>query len=318
MAERSGFFPYVAGDTNSEYTSDWLAKYIAAIIGNGVYGGELAVTAGDGMTVTLPAGRAWINGYHYRNDGPLTLPVDNADGVLHRKDTVVLRWDVNARSITAQVLKGTPASTATAPAIIRSVEQFDLKIAEISIPAGTTAITQALITDTRLDNSVCGIVTGVVKQANTTALYNQIQSDLAGFKATNEAGFTTWSTQQKASFDTFLAGIKDALDGDTAGHLLNLINALKSSTSTATVPASSWTGTAAPYSATVSVTGAKPEPTRIEVQPTNDATTEQWAAWRAALIRGGGQDTDKITLLADGDKPEMDIPITVTVRGDVQ
>ena len=92
----------------------------------------------------------------------------------------------------------------------------------------------------------------------------------------------------------------------------------KSSTSTATVSASAWTGTDAPYSATVSVTGAKPEPTRIEVQPSPDATSEQWAAWRAALIRGGGQDTDKITLLADGDKPTIDIPITATIRGDVQ
>jgi hypothetical protein len=164
------------------------------------------------MAVTLPAGRAWINGYHYRNDGPLTLPVDNADGVLHRKDTVVLRWDVNARSITAQVLTGTFSSSPIAPTIARSAEQYDLKIAEISIPAGTTAITQSLITDTRLDNAVCGIVTGV----DTTTLYQQIQDDLTRFRTTNEADFTAW-----------VEGLKDVLDADTAGNLLNLINAHK-------------------------------------------------------------------------------------------
>lgn len=234
MAESSGFFPDVSGDR--EYTTDFLARWIASIIGNGVYDGELSVTAdGSAMSVALPAGRAWINGYHYRNDGGLTLPIDNADGVLNRKDIIVLRWDVNARNITAQVLKGTPASTATAPSIVRTVEQYDLKIAEISVPAGTTAITQALITDTRLDNTVCGIVTGVVKQVDTTTLYNQIQSDLAGFKATNEAGFatwrdaqqsdySTWSAAQRTAFDTWLNGIKDVLDADTAGHLLNLVN----------------------------------------------------------------------------------------------
>ena len=179
------------------------------------------------MQIIIPSGRAWINGYHYRNDGNLALAIDNADGVLNRKDTVVLRWDINARSITAQVLKGTPASTATAPTITRSAEQFDLKLAEISIPAGTTAITQALITDTRLDNSVCGIVTGVVQQVDTTKLYQQIQSDLANFKSGSESDFSTWSTQQKASFNTWLSGLKDALNGDTAGNLLNLINAHK-------------------------------------------------------------------------------------------
>lgn len=222
MAETSGFFPDVSGDR--EYTSDWLAKYIASFIGNGVYNGELAVTAdGSAMSVTLPSGRAWINGYHYRNDGDMTLTIDNADGVLNRIDVVVLRWDVNARSITAQVIKGTPASNAMAPAITRTVEQYDLKLAEISIPAGTTAISQALITDTRLDKSACGIVTGVLDQVDTTTFYSQIQADLAAFKSGSEADFSMWSEQQKASFDSWFNGIKDILGADEAGNLLNLI-----------------------------------------------------------------------------------------------
>ena len=222
MAEISGFFPDVSGDR--EYTTDFLALWAAAIIGNGVYDGDLAVAAGSNMQLIIPSGRAWINGYHYRNDGNLALAIGNADGVLNRKDTVVLRWDINARSITAQVLKGTPASAATAPAIVRGAEQYDLQLAEISIPAGTTAITQGLITDTRLDNAVCGLVTGVVKQADTTALYNQIQSDLANFKSGSAADFTSWSAAQRASFDTWLDGIKNILDSNAAGNLLNLIN----------------------------------------------------------------------------------------------
>ena len=223
MAENSGFFASVGGDR--KYNADFLARWIASIISNGVYNGELAVTAdGSGMTVTIPAGRAWINGYHYRNDDNMILPIDNADGVLHRKDTVILRWDVNARSITAQVLKGTPASSPIAPQITRSAEQYDLKLAEISIPAGTTAITQSLITDTRLDNDVCGIVTGAVKQVDTTVLYKQIQTDLANFKSGSEADFASWSTQQKSSFQTWFNGIKGILGTDEAGNLLALIN----------------------------------------------------------------------------------------------
>jgi hypothetical protein len=212
MAESSGFFPDVSGDRS--YTSDWLAKYIASIVGNGTYDGELGVTAdGSTMSVTLPVGRAWINGYLYRNDGPLTLVVDNADGVLNRIDIIVLRWDINARSITAQVIKGTPASSATVSAITRSAEQYDLKLAEISIPAGTTAITQSLITDCRLNKSVCGIVTGAITQVDTTTFYNQIQTDLANFKSNNEAGFTSW-----------VNGLKTILDENAAGHLQNEID----------------------------------------------------------------------------------------------
>ena len=213
MAESSGFFADVSGDR--EYTSDWLAKYISSIVGNGTYDGELGVTAdGSAMSVTLPSGRAWINGYYYCNDGNLTLAIDNADGVLNRKDIAVLRWDVNARSIAAQVIKGAQASTAVAPSITRTAEQYDLKLAEISVPAGTTAITQSMITDCRLDKSVCGIVTGAITQVDTTTFYNQIKADLADFKSTNEADFSAW-----------LSSIKGKLSEDAAGNLQSEIDA---------------------------------------------------------------------------------------------
>lgn len=216
MAEQSGFFPDVSGDRT--YTADFLARWISSIISNGVYNGDLAVTAGNNMQIRVPSGKAWINGYYYRNDGDMTLAIANADGVLNRKDTVVLRWDVNARSITAQVLQGTAASSPVAPALIRTAEQYDLKLAEISIPAGTTAITQALITDTRLDKAVCGIVTGVVQQVDTTTLYNQIAADLAEFKSKNEAGFTAW-----------FEAIKSILDENATGHLQTEIEAITNS-----------------------------------------------------------------------------------------
>ncbi|WP_313292566.1 Kelch repeat-containing protein [Faecalispora jeddahensis] len=222
MAETSGFFRSVNHDR--QYKTDWLAKWVSSFISNGVYNGELTITGGGNMSVVLPAGKAWINGYYYRNDAPITLPIANADGVLHRKDTVVLRWNVNERTITAQVLQGAFASNPSAPEIVRGIEQYDLKLAEISIPAGTTAITQTLITDTRLDTAVCGIVTGVIDQVDTTTLYNQIQSDLQRFRSVNEAGFTEWSDGQKADFDAWFAGVKDILGEDEAGNLLNLIN----------------------------------------------------------------------------------------------
>ena len=223
MAESSGFFADVSGDR--EYTSDWLAKYISSIVGNGTYDGELGVTAdGSAMSVTLPSGRAWINGYYYCNDGNLTLAIDNADGVLNRKDIAVLRWDVNARSIAAQVIKGAQASTAVAPSITRTAEQYDLKLAEISVPAGTTAITQSMITDCRLDKSVCGIVTGAITQVDTTTFYNQIAANLAEFKGTNEAEFTTWKNAKYTEFQSWLSTMQNIPPADAAAYLQGQIN----------------------------------------------------------------------------------------------
>ena len=325
MAENSGFFASVGGDR--KYNMDFLARWVASFISNGTYNDELAVTAdGSGMSVTLPAGRAWINGYHYRNDGDLTLPIDNADGVLHRKDTVVLRWDVNARLITCTVIKGTPASSPIAPQIVRGAEQYDLKLAEISVPAGTTAITQQLITDTRLDNNVCGIVHAVVDHINTTTLYNQVQADLQHFRTVNEADFTAW-----------VQSLKDVLDDETAGNLLNLITSHTSDTAvhlqagerdkwngkvsssslvTATLTAAGWTGSAAPYSQTILIAGVTATSAN-ELLPGSGITADQLKALQAANIQDGSQAAGSITVKAYGDKPTINLPVRIIVRGDL-
>lgn len=214
MAETSGFFRSVNGDR--KYSVNFLAKWAGCFVSNGVYNGELAVTAGENMQIIIPAGRAWVgsNGerYKYENDSNMVIAIANADGVLARKDTVVLRWDLNERNITAQVLTGTFSSNPVAPPIVRTAEQCDLKLAELCIAPGTTAITQAAITDTRMDNAVCGIVTSIIDQVDTTTFYNQIQADLAQFKGENEAEFTAW-----------FQSLQDILDENTAGNLLNLI-----------------------------------------------------------------------------------------------
>lgn len=211
MAEQSGFFPDVNGDR--QYTTDFLADWVSSFISNGVYNGELAVTAGDGMTVKIPIGRAWINGYYYHNDSELTLAIANSDGVLARKDTVVLRWDVNARNITAQVLTGTFASNPVAPEIVRTAEVYDLKLAEIYIPAGTTKITQSLIKDCHLDNDVCGIVHAVIDQIDTSSFMKQLDDWASKYKDSKSTEFTEW-------FDA----LKGKLSEDVAGSLQNQID----------------------------------------------------------------------------------------------
>ncbi|HHY26616.1 MAG TPA: hypothetical protein GX523_07685 [Desulfitobacterium dehalogenans] len=235
MAEHSGFFPDVDGDRL--YTTDFLAQWIASFIGNGVYNGDLVVSEGSHMQVIIPPGQAWINGFYYNNDSNLILPVANADGVLSRKDTVVLRWDINERNVTAQILTGTFSSSPIAPTIVRNAEQYDLKLAEISIAAGTTSITQAMIMDTRLNKSVCGIVTGFIEQADTTAIFNQFQSWFNQKSAEYEDDLSTSLKNFTDEFTTWFSDIQDILDENTAGNLLNLINDLAAEVETKETPA---------------------------------------------------------------------------------
>ena len=88
-----------------------------------------------------------------------------------------------------------------------------------------------------------------------------------------------------------------------------------SKTVTATLLAASWTGTSAPYTYTLTVTGVTANSNQ-ELLPALTITEEQLTALQAANIQDGGQAANSVTLTAFGDKPTIDLPIRVIVRGD--
>lgn len=203
MAEISSFFKSVNGDRRYK-AEDW-AEYFSSFLSSGIFPNpstNLEVISNNDMTVTIKQGKAWINGYFYYNTDDLVLNLDNADGVLSRIDSIVIQHNKVNREITAQIKKGTFGSSPVAPSLQRDADIYELGIADIYIGNGVVTILQTNITDTRLDNNLCGVVSSLI-DIDVSILTNQMQSD----------------------FDTWFATIQDTLDGDTAGNLLNLINA---------------------------------------------------------------------------------------------
>lgn len=218
MAEKSSFFNSVSGDRKYK-AEDW-ASYFGALIGNGVFPNpatNLQVVPGaSGLTVTVHAGKAWINGYYYNNTDDLTLTLPTPDGSKKRIDRIVVRWSLSDRKISAQVKSGTAATNPSAAVLQRDSDVYELAIADVLVGVAATSITSASITDRRYDSALCGVVTGTVQQIDTSAFAAQVQS----FLDDSEAEFTSW-----------LNGIQDVLDESTAGNLLNLINTHKADTS---------------------------------------------------------------------------------------
>ena len=231
MAQECGFFnaQLVGEEYDRVYLAEQFAAYFASFIGNGVFGSsmqQLKVLAQDtaNMSVKVGSGQAWINGWWYRNTDAYTLDIDVADGALSRIDLIVLRWGQTERDMWLQVVKGTPSANPVAPSISRGADYYDLQLATVSIPAGAIKITQAQITDTRLDNSVCGLVTGVVDQIDTTDLYNQFETYFAEFKQIYETDMDDWTDAQKAAFNAWVSETQgdyddyvDATEQDYAG-----------------------------------------------------------------------------------------------------
>lgn len=211
MAEQSGFFDaHLVGDTYDRvYLAENFAKYFASFIGNGIFGqklNELAIYQKDtaDMSVKVTSGQAYINGYWYENDDDIFLSIDVADGVLNRIDLVVLRWDNSQRVIRLAVKKGVASSVAYPPSILRNDDYYELKLAEIYVPAGATNILQANITDTRLNAEACGLVTGVVEQLDTTDLGNQLQSYIDGFAARYKEYLENLEAENTEEIDTII------------------------------------------------------------------------------------------------------------------
>ena len=170
------------------YDADDASGYLATRQ-SGVYSAEedFAVSISGELSLAVSAGQAWVRPSRFKGrsiimEQPTTLALTAADPVRTRIDRVVLRYDAAARQTRLQVLEGTPDSASpTAPAITRTALVYDLCLAEITRPAGSTAITAANLTDTRADEDVCGVmrdgVTGI-PTAQLIAQWRAAQADL--------------------------------------------------------------------------------------------------------------------------------------------
>lgn len=250
--EKSSFFNSVAGDR--KYKASDFAAFFSSLITNGVFPNpstNLQVISNSNMTVTIKAGKAWINGYVYINDSDLILPISVADGVLKRTDRVVIRFDTVGRLISAVIKKGTFASLPIALALQRDADGYELGIADILISNGITSITQAVITDLRMNTTYCGWVNSLI-QADTTAIFTQYQAWYTTKQLDYNGDFTTWTADKKQTFDnwysamtvseqsqidniesqfqsdfnTWFNNVKGTLSGDIAGNLANQISAI--------------------------------------------------------------------------------------------
>ncbi|WP_407399672.1 hypothetical protein [Treponema sp.] len=146
----------------------------------------MAVTVSDGvgwMSDGNGDGVVWWNDENTITGSLLQLSIDSADGVLNRIDRIIVEWAttnyVDYPEI--KVLKGTPGSTAVVPALTNNSSKRQISLAKINVAAGTTAIQPSMITDERLDPSVCGLVTESLT-VDTTTMQAQFQAFLTAIE----------------------------------------------------------------------------------------------------------------------------------------
>lgn len=238
---------------------------------SGVYSKEsnFAVSITGTRQITVAPGLAWINYDDFkgvavcsREENILTVP--DADNTLNRVDRVVLQFDTS-ENITAIKLKtGTPAVAAQPPDILQNHNQYELGLCTISVPAGSSAVTIADITDTRADETVCGVMRDGVTGIPTAQLQAQIAALLAQLRQSitnvDKQGFYS-----KEEVDALLDALQEQV---------------KSAAGAAAKPVPVWTGEVVPNGSGGGVTQTLQLPSSVDYLELKTTTSDHGAVYR--------------------------------------
>ena len=239
MAITYGFFNAIKqsdGTYDRTYNADQMSTYFEGLVSDGVYESvddAMQALAGTGMQVQVGAGRAIIDSKWIKNTAAYPLIINAAHVTLNRYTAIIIRLDLSARTIVITTKDGENATTPVKPVITNSETIKELCLAYVYVGRGVTAITQANIEDARPDNNVCGWVTSIVQQVDTSKLflqwqtayeefYKQMQSwqneqetEFSDWQQQQETGFSNWETSQKAAFDAWFSALTDQLNVNT-------------------------------------------------------------------------------------------------------
>ena len=194
------------------YSAEDVATYLCTRT-SGVYSKEtnFAVSITGTRQITVAPGLAWINYDDFkgvsvcsREENILTAP--EADNTLNRVDRVVLQFDTSENVTAIKLKTGTPAVAAQPPDILQNHNQYELGLCTISVPAGSTAVTAADITDTRADETVCGVMRDGVTGIPTAQLQAQVKAMLENLRQ-SIARVDAQSFYSKAEVDALLKSV---------------------------------------------------------------------------------------------------------------
>lgn len=200
------------------YNAEDAETYLSTRI-SGIYAADdcfdLTITAD--RTVTIGPGLAWVRNTRFAgksicNREVLELTIPMADSSKPRTDRIVLRYDKAENKSELVVKTGTPGSAAAAPDVVQTELVYELGLYTVLVAAGSTVVKAADVTDTRLNEQVCGLmrdgVTGlptaqIARQAD--ALLDAIKAEYRGVK--DGSGYVlTSNTIADSAIDSIVEG----------------------------------------------------------------------------------------------------------------
>ncbi len=239
-------------------SSDFLAAFISKIITNGVLadpGDCFQVIASEGMTLKIRPGFGIIQGRFAMDTQESTVTIPTAPTSYKRIDRVVLRANYLNRLCEIVVKTGTPDANPVPPDLLQptSGDYYELGLALVAVNSNQSVITQSAITDTRYDDSVCGVVTQAIDHLDTSVFFAQLNQFYEEFVSKSDTSYqdflddmqayldnlstsgnnqlksivqvlTEFEKESEAQFNSWFQNVKDQLSEDVAGNLQNQLD----------------------------------------------------------------------------------------------
>lgn len=238
MAEKSLFFnafPDALSPTGYDrnYNADDISDWFSIVCETGVLKEGLAVSAGNGLSVSVAVGKATIRGKGYVNNTAHALTLETAPtGASPRYDLIVLRMDntqtASARRTYLAVVTGT-TSVPTVESLTRTSDVYELLLAYVAVQPNATEIQQTNITDKRGDQTLCPWFTAAKGYDDYyDAIIQQFQSNAtlpaAGFSVTTDIASSLYNSRYSL-IDVFTNGMKEedtAYTVNTSGSFIQI------------------------------------------------------------------------------------------------
>lgn len=206
-----GFFDSVNKDRL--YSADEMNKPYKRVINNGVFATpqgtpstDLQVlSANDNMNIIVKAGEGLFGDKWFESAADIAITVPTNTSTVPRRDSVIVQVDKRISGRKGRVIyrTGTPSSNPMPPNLSTTNNVIEYRVANIYVAANAVYIGQDAITDLR-GSSECPWVTSLIKQVDTSQLYNQWA-----------AAYAKYYEQETAAFNNFMQTLTQQLSVST-------------------------------------------------------------------------------------------------------
>ena len=232
-------FPFQSITNDRQYSDLDFANYFAQFFKNGVAVGvgtglQVKPSTPVGMTVLVGTGGALVNGRQLTNNSDYSITLTAASTTAARVDSVVVQLNLPLRQVSLVYKEGVTI-------VQRDANIYELQLATITVPQNASTVSAANIIDKRADTTVCGYSTPF-EEVNLQSLQDQYQAMLDEAFTTVQTSMNadaetleTMLTNQQTTFNTWFAGLQDALTTNVEANLQGQINLLDADTLLTTI-----------------------------------------------------------------------------------